>query len=119
MAKLYEIEQAILDCVDMETGEILDIEKLEDLQLERKEKIESVACWYKNLISDAKAIKEEREVLEQRQRALENKAKSIKDWLSYKLAGEKLTTPRVAISFRRSAMMSLSFSIVQCPLSGL
>ena len=32
---LYEIENAILDCVDMETGEIVDCEKLEDLQMER------------------------------------------------------------------------------------
>ena len=28
MQALYEIDQAILDCVDAETGEILDAEKL-------------------------------------------------------------------------------------------
>lgn len=33
--KLYEIEQAIMDCIDMETGEIIDAEKLDQLQMER------------------------------------------------------------------------------------
>ena len=35
MKPLYEIDQAILDCVDLETGEILDPEKLDALQMER------------------------------------------------------------------------------------
>ena len=36
MRALYEINQDILDCVDLETGEILDVEKLDALQLERE-----------------------------------------------------------------------------------
>lgn len=53
MASLYEINAAILDCVDLETGEIIDIERLQELQMEREQKIENVALWYKNLLSDA------------------------------------------------------------------
>ena len=41
MATLYEIEQAIMDCVDLETGEIIDIEKLDQLQMDREVKIEN------------------------------------------------------------------------------
>lgn len=33
MANLYEINEEILNCVDMETGEIIDTERLEQLQL--------------------------------------------------------------------------------------
>lgn len=33
MANLYEINEQILSCVDMETGEIIDADKLQDLQL--------------------------------------------------------------------------------------
>ena len=40
---LYEIENEILNCVDMETGEIVDIKKLESLQMERDQKIENIA----------------------------------------------------------------------------
>ena len=43
MATLYEINQGIIDCVDMETGEIIDAEKLAELQINRKDKIENIA----------------------------------------------------------------------------
>ena len=33
MATLYEINQEILNCVDMETGEIIDMDKLGDCNL--------------------------------------------------------------------------------------
>ena len=32
---LYDIDAAILECVDEETGEIVDVEKLENLLIER------------------------------------------------------------------------------------
>ena len=46
--KLYEIDNAILECIDMETGEIIDIDKLNELELERESKIEGVAGWIKD-----------------------------------------------------------------------
>ena len=75
---LYEIENEILNCVDMETGEIVDIEKLESLQMERDQKIENIGCWIKNLLADAKALKEEKDNLAARQKAAENKVASLK-----------------------------------------
>lgn len=35
---LYEIDNAILECVDQETGEIIDTDKLTSLQMARDEK---------------------------------------------------------------------------------
>ena len=55
--KLYEIENAILECIDTETGEVIDIERLNELQMERETKIENVACWIKDLKAEAEAIK--------------------------------------------------------------
>ena len=40
MANLYQIKNEILNCVDMETGEIIDFDRLAELQLERNAKIE-------------------------------------------------------------------------------
>ena len=40
---LYEIEKEIMSCVDMETGEIIDCEKLDALTMERYQKIENIA----------------------------------------------------------------------------
>lgn len=102
MATLYEINEEILNCVDMETGEIIDAEKLEQLQMAFDDKVEGVALWIKNLLSDAAAIKEEKDKLAERQRVCENKAKNLKEYLSGFLGGEKFKTPRVAISYIKS-----------------
>ncbi|MBR7085678.1 MAG: siphovirus Gp157 family protein, partial [Oscillospiraceae bacterium] len=76
MATLYEIESAIYDCVDSETGEVIDEEKLNALMMERSAKLEGVALWIKNLESDAAAIRAERDNLDKRMKSTENKAKS-------------------------------------------
>lgn len=100
--KLYEINEKIASCVDAETGEIIDEQMLQELEVAFDEKVESIALWIKNLTAEAKAIKEEKDNLAARQKACENKAESLKNYLALALAGEKFKTPRVSISFRRS-----------------
>ena len=94
MKALFEIDQEILDCVDMETGEILDTEKLDALQMERERKLEGVALWIKDLNYEAAAVKEEADKLTARKKALDNKITGLKQWLLYALNGEKMKTPR-------------------------
>lgn len=106
--KLYEIDNAILDCIDMETGEVIDIEKLNELQMERDTKIENVACWIKDLKAEAEAIKKEKQALADRQKAAENKAESLKKWLAYALNGEKFKTAKCAVSFRKSESVEVT-----------
>lgn len=100
--KLYEIDEAILGCIDTETGEILDADKLNALQIEREKKLENVALWIKNLTSDAEALKAEKQAFAERQKAAETKAESLKKWLTEALAGEKFKTTKVAVSFRKT-----------------
>ena len=57
MSSLYEIDQAIMSCIDSQTGEIVDYEKLSELQMEQEKKIEVVALWIKNLNADIEAYK--------------------------------------------------------------
>ena len=94
MRALYDIDAAILDCVDQETGEILDAEKLDALQMEREQKLEGVALWIKDLKAEAEAVKEEADKLTARKKALDNKIDGLKQWLLYALNGEKLKTAR-------------------------
>ena len=94
MRALYDIDQEILDCVDMETGEILDSGKLTALQMERDRKLEGVALWIKDLNAEAEAVKAEADKLTARKRALDNKIAGLKMWLMIALDGEKLKTPR-------------------------
>lgn len=104
---LYEINQAILDTIDPETGEIVDVDKLSELQMEREQKLEGVALWVKNLNAEAEAYKAEKEAFAEREKAAKNKAESLKKWLSYALNGEKMSTQKVAISFRKSESVEI------------
>ena len=97
MRSLYEIDQEILDCVDEETGEILDTEKLDALQMEREAKLEGVALWVKDMKAEAAAAKEEADKLTARRKALENRMESVKAWLLQALNGEKLKTARCSV----------------------
>lgn len=99
---LYEIDDAILSCIDMETGEIIDEEKLTALTMERDAKISGVACWIKDLKAENEAIKAEKQNLAKRQEVNENKMESLKRWLTMALAGEKFKDGRVSISYRKS-----------------
>ena len=97
MRALYEIDQEILDCIDDETGEILDTAKLDALQMERNRKLEGVALWVKDLNYEAQMVEEEADKLTARKKALDNKIASIKNWLLWALDGEKLKTPRCTV----------------------
>ena len=101
--KLYEIDSAILDCIDMETGEILDVEKLEALQLEKETKIENIALWYLNLNAEAAAYKAEKDKFAERQRKAEAAAENKKKWLDSILQGEKFKTTRCEVRYSKSS----------------
>lgn len=102
MASLYEINQRIMECVDPETGELIDPESLEALVMEKELKIENVALWVKNLQSDALAYKVEKEAFAEREKKATAKAESLKGWLAMALDGQKFSSTRCAVSFRKS-----------------
>lgn len=105
---LYEIDAAIMACIDEETGEITDPAKLDELDMARDQKIENIALYIKDLRAEASAIKVEKDALAARQAAAEKKADSLKAYLSGYLDGEKFKTPRVAISWRKSESIEVS-----------
>lgn len=116
MAKLYDLVREIEDFefeVDEETGEILNAEDLDNLELEKNEKIEQLCLWIKNLKSDAAAYKAEKDSFAKKQKAAENEAESIKNYIAYILAGEKFKTDRVTVSYRKSEQVEcLDMSLV-------
>ena len=105
---IYEINNEIMNCIDMETGEVIDTDKLNELQMERDAKIENVALWIKELKAEAEAIKNEKQALAERQRVAENKAESLKNWLAYALNGEKFKTAKCSISYRNSESVEVT-----------
>ena len=102
MANLYEIDKAILECIDLETGELIDFERFESLQMEKSQKTENVVLWIKNLQSDALAFKAEKDAFAEREKAAIKKVDQLKEWLAQVLEGQKFSTAKCAVSFRRS-----------------
>lgn len=104
---LYEINKAMQECINLETGEI-DLELFEKLQLEKDEKIENVALWIKNLSSDVESMENEKKAFEERIKACKNKVSSLKTYLEMVLNGEKFQTSRCSITFRKSKSIEVT-----------
>lgn len=85
---LYEInaqiEQAWGAAVDPDTGEIINekaLQELDGLTMQREEKLENLALYYKNLSAEAEALKAEKMRLAARQAAAEKRQRVLKSIL--------------------------------------
>lgn len=107
MANLYEIDKSILECIDAETGEMIDPERLEALLMEKNQKIENIALWIKNLQADAMAYAAEKTAFDKREKAALAKAEALKKYLATVLQGEKFSTAKCAVSFRKSETVAV------------
>lgn len=103
---LYEIEQAILDCID-ESGEVIDFEKLMELDIAKKTKIDNIICLYKSHTAFAAAIDKEIDILTERKKRAENEAENLRQWISEILGGEKFESARNKVTWRASDEVKL------------
>jgi hypothetical protein len=109
---LYELQINIDSLVDQETGEIIDIDALNALELERDTKISNIACWIKDLKAEGEALKAEEQSLNHRRKVCENKMESLKTYLATFLNGEKFKDSRCSISYRRSEKVTFADDFV-------
>ena len=110
MATLYELTEQLANfelIIDEETGEILNAEELDALELERDTKIENIALWIKNLNADAEAYKKEKDSFYSKEKAAKNKADRLKAYLESMLMGEKFKSTKVTISYRKSESLQI------------
>lgn len=120
--KLYEIDQQLerlleLDTermVDTETGEILTAEDIDQLQMDRAEKIEGCLVVYKNKSAEAAALDEEIKQLTARKKAVTSKMAWLKSYVQNSLAGETFSTTRAIVKYSKSKSVEVS-----CPASEL
>ena len=108
-ASLYEITREYLE-IDEETGEILNAEELDKLAGAFDEKVESVACYIKNLTAFAGDLKEEEANLAKRRKSAEKKVDYLKTFLSSCMdaAGrDKFNGVKANVSFRKSVAVQI------------
>lgn len=103
---LYEINAQISafleENVDPETGDVLNLAALGDLELERSVKLESYALAVKNFDAEIAALKAESDKLDERRRHAEKTRDRLKNVLLEELRGEKMSTARVQITYRKT-----------------
>ena len=114
---LFQIDDAIRRCVkltasenyvDTETGEIIDVDALAQLEMDRDKKIRNIACWIRNLDADEKALAEQIKTFTDRKNATKNKKESLKAYLAAFLNGAKWENPEVKISWRKSETVEVT-----------
>ena len=106
--KLYDINQKILDCIDMETGEIIAPEKLEALQMDKHEKLRNIAFVALNAAADAKAYEEQEKKFAARKKAARATVEWAKQTLSRELGGEKMKELEFTVSYRKSESVEIA-----------
>lgn len=113
---LYEINQeienalnAILESQDEETGEVDEslVNILEDLRLQKDEKLDNIGAYIKNLSAEVKMLKDEESALKERREKKENKIDSLKNYVASILNGQNFESARVVFSFRKSESVGI------------
>lgn len=103
---LYEINEQIQKAIELgfdpETGEILDASALEQLQMDRDEKIENICLYIKDLVAESKALADEAKALSERKERSARKAESLKNYLQAMLGGQKWKSSKAAVSYRKT-----------------
>jgi hypothetical protein len=108
---LWQIDEEILNtCIDEETGEIIDEERLSELQMTRDRKIENIAKWIKNLEADEKALDEQKKAFDARLKSATAKKNQLRSYLERYLGGEQFMAMdlSVAISYRKSQQVEIN-----------
>lgn len=106
--KLYEINQEILDCIDLKTGEIIAPEKLEALQMDKREKLRNIAFVALNAAADAKAYEEQEKKFSARKKAAKATVEWAKATLKRELGGKKMKEAEFTVSYRKSEVVEIA-----------
>lgn len=105
---LYEIDRRIMELVDPETGEIVDGAAFDQLQMDRVDKLENIACFIKSTAAEAAAIRAEEVALAARRKVLENREERLRKILSDALGGEKFQTAKCSVTFRVTSRVEVT-----------
>lgn len=115
--KLYDIKQELVDLYENlldESGEISEetVQKIEEATVAKEEKEENTALYVKSLDYDIKALKEEKKRIDKKIKSAEKTKEWLKNMLMYSLDGEKINTPQVTVSYRKSESVKVDDEFV-------
>ena len=113
--KLYEIVEELRNFqfdVDEETGEILNADELDKLDLARDEKVENICLMIKNLKADATAYKAEKDSFAEKEQRAKKEADRWADYLQRMLDGATFKSTRASVVYRKSEKVECDITLV-------
>ena len=120
---LFEIDKAIENCVqltsgefvDTETGEIVDVEALNALEMERETKLRNIGCWVLNLEAEEKALADQIKRFTDRKKSVRNKIDSLKSYVGSYLDGKSWKCDECQFKFTTSESVKYEGNLVDVP----
>ena len=99
---------------DEETGELLNADDLDNIQMEFNNKVSNCIWFYKNQQAEAEALKAEKQKLAERQKRAEKQAERMKEYLAFCLHGEKWQSEDklLKITYRKSVEVQADINLV-------
>lgn len=125
---LFEIDEVITNCVklddredyiDVSTGEIIDVQALDALKMEKETKLRNIGCWVLNLDAEEKALAEQIERFTARKKAIHNKKESLKSYVGAFLNGSTWKCTECEFKWRTSESVQFSGNIKNVPVEYL
>ena len=102
---LYEINEKLRDFefeIDEETGEIMNEDELDALEMSRTEKMRNICMLIKNYRAEAAVLKAEADAFTRRYKHAKNEAESLANYLQRELRGESFKCTEAVVSYRKS-----------------
>lgn len=116
MPTLYEIDKNIMNCIKLdsgetvnaETGELMTADALDNLKMERSEKIKNIALAIKNFNAEGKACEDEADTFNKRAKAAYRKADWLLGYLRNSLNGEVVKDTQFVTIWRKSQAVNIT-----------
>lgn len=111
--KLYEIPQMFTELYERLIGEDGEVDQdvvkeMEDLGVQKADKELNTALYIKTLNFNIKAFEEEERRVKKKKESLVKSRDYLKSLLASSLGGEKIDTPQVSVSYKKSESVKVS-----------
>lgn len=125
---LFQIEEAITNCVklddredyiDVSTGEIIDVQALDALKMEKEKKLRNIGCWVLNLKAEEQAIADQIKKFTARKQAIHNKIESLQNYTAAALNGEPWKCTECEYKWRMTESVQFNGDIKSVPVEYL
>lgn len=111
---LYEIQQeialALEECTDIDTGEIVDFDRIHALNLKLDEKLENIALALKNARAELEAFKVEKQAFDVKIKRVNKRIEGLSAYLDTSLDGTPFKTSKVSITYRKTSKLEIAQS---------